>query len=106
MRRRSTSWQRRRGSIADRQGGQSMRFKDKVALITACGSGIGRATADIMATEGAFIVAVDNDQRRLDLTVETLNMTGGRAVGHCIDALNEREVGLVVDETAKNYGID
>jgi NAD(P)-dependent dehydrogenase (short-subunit alcohol dehydrogenase family) len=83
-----------------------MRFKDKVALITACGSGIGRATADIMANEGAFIVAVDNDQRRLDLTVETLNMTGGRAVGHCIDALNEQEVGLVVEETAKNYGID
>ena len=26
-----------------------MRFKDKVALITAVGSGIGRATADIMA---------------------------------------------------------
>ena len=30
-----------------------MRFKDKVALITAVGSGIGRATADIMAKEGA-----------------------------------------------------
>ena len=83
-----------------------MRFKDKVALITACASGIGRATAEIMASEGAFIVAVDNDQRRLDMTVEELNMTGGRAVGHCIDALNEQEVDAVVEETAKNYGID
>ncbi|MGA3403844.1 MAG: SDR family NAD(P)-dependent oxidoreductase [Acetobacteraceae bacterium] len=83
-----------------------MRFKDKVALITACGSGIGRATAGIMADEGAFIVAVDNDPRRLDMTVEALNMTGGRAVGHCIDALNEQQVGVVVEETAKNYGID
>jgi NAD(P)-dependent dehydrogenase (short-subunit alcohol dehydrogenase family) len=83
-----------------------MRFKDKVALITACGSGIGRATAEIMANEGAFIVAVDNDQRRLDMTVEALNMTGGRAVGHCIDALQEQEVGIVVEETAKDYGID
>jgi NAD(P)-dependent dehydrogenase (short-subunit alcohol dehydrogenase family) len=83
-----------------------MRFKDKVALITACGSGIGRATAEIMANEGAFIVAVDNDQRRLDMAVEALNMTGGRAVGHCIDALQEQEVGAVVEETAKNYGID
>ena len=54
-----------------------MRFKDKVALITACGSGIGRATAGIMADEGAFIVAVDNDPRRLDMTVEALNMAGG-----------------------------
>ena len=83
-----------------------MRFKDKVALITACGSGIGRATAGIMADEGAFIVAVDNDPRRLDMTVEALNMAGGRAVGHCIDALNEQQVGVVVEETAKNYGID
>jgi NAD(P)-dependent dehydrogenase (short-subunit alcohol dehydrogenase family) len=83
-----------------------MRFKDKVALITACGSGIGRATADIMASEGAFIVGVDNDQRRLDMAVEALNMTGGRAVGHCIDALDASQVDAVVEETAKHYGID
>lgn len=83
-----------------------MRFKDRVALITACGSGIGRATADIMASEGAFIVGVDNDQRRLDMAVEALNMTGGRAVGHCIDALDAPQVDAVVEETAKQYGID
>jgi NAD(P)-dependent dehydrogenase (short-subunit alcohol dehydrogenase family) len=83
-----------------------MRFKDKVALITACGSGIGRATAEIMANEGAFIVGVDNDQRRLDMAVEALNMSGGRAVGHRIDALQEQNVNAVVEETAKDYGID
>ena len=43
-----------------------MRFKDKVALVTAAANGIGRATADIMASEGAVIVGVDNDERRLD----------------------------------------
>jgi NAD(P)-dependent dehydrogenase (short-subunit alcohol dehydrogenase family) len=59
-----------------------------------------------MAAEGAFIVAVDNDQRRLDMTVEELNMTGGRAVGHCIDALQEADVNAVVEDAAKNYGID
>ena len=37
-----------------------MRFKDKVALITAVGNGIGRATAEIMASEGAVVVGVDN----------------------------------------------
>ena len=36
-----------------------MRFKDKVALITAVGSGIGRAKAAIMANEGAVIVGVE-----------------------------------------------
>ena len=37
-----------------------MRFKDKVALITAVGSGIGRATADIMAKEGAVVISPYN----------------------------------------------
>jgi NAD(P)-dependent dehydrogenase (short-subunit alcohol dehydrogenase family) len=83
-----------------------VRFRDKAALITACASGIGRATAEIMAREGALIVGVDNDQRRLDRAVEEINMTGGRAVGHCVDALNEVEVNRVVDETAKHYGVD
>jgi NAD(P)-dependent dehydrogenase (short-subunit alcohol dehydrogenase family) len=83
-----------------------MRFKDKVALITAAASGIGRATAEIMAREGAVIVGVDNDRRRLDLLVEELNMTGSRAIGHCIDALDEAEVNVAVEETAKHYGID
>ena len=83
-----------------------MRFKDKVALITAFGSGIGRATADIMAAEGAVIVGVDNDERRLNMAVEALNMSGGRAVGYCIDALNQAEVDEVVARTAKEFGID
>ena len=56
-----------------------MRFKDKVALITAVGSGIGRATADIMAKEGAVIIGVDNDERRLAMAMEAMNMAGGRA---------------------------
>jgi NAD(P)-dependent dehydrogenase (short-subunit alcohol dehydrogenase family) len=83
-----------------------MRFKDKVAVITAVGSGIGRATAGIMANEGAVIVGVDNDQRRLDMAMEELNMTGGSAFGRCIDALNQAEVDETVAWAVKNYGID
>jgi NAD(P)-dependent dehydrogenase (short-subunit alcohol dehydrogenase family) len=50
-----------------------MRFHDKVALITAAASGIGRATADIIAQEGGIVVAVDNHEERLDRTVAQLN---------------------------------
>src|ERR1700761_9097684 len=81
-----------------------MRFKDKVALITAVGSGIGRATADIMAAEGAVIVGVDNDERRLAMAMEAINMSGGRAVGRPCDALDEGQVQAVVDWAAKQYG--
>ena len=81
-----------------------MRFKDKVALITAVGSGIGRATADIMAKEGAVIIGVDNDERRLAMAIEAMNMAGGRAIGRPTDALDERHVNEVVDWAAKQYG--
>ena len=57
-----------------------MRFKDKVALITAVGSGIGRATADIMAKEGAVIVGVDNDERRLAMAMEDIRDFDCRSV--------------------------
>ncbi len=45
-----------------------MRFQDKVAVITAVASGIGRATANIMASEGAVVVGVNNNSERLDAT--------------------------------------
>ena len=49
-----------------------MRFVNKVALITAAATGIGRATAQIMAREGATVICIDNHQERLDEAVPAL----------------------------------
>ena len=61
-----------------------MRFKNKVALISAAANGIGRATATIMAREGATVIAVDRlvaeierDHGRIDILV---NAVGGSTV--------------------------
>src|SRR5205807_6511267 len=62
---------------ADVKGG-TMRFTDKVAVITAFANGIGRATADIMAREGAVVVGVDNHQGRLDEAVAALDRKSTR----------------------------
>jgi NAD(P)-dependent dehydrogenase (short-subunit alcohol dehydrogenase family) len=78
-----------------------MRFQDKVALITAAGSGIGRASADIMAREGAVIVAVDNDQERLERAVNEL---GSRAQGRLCDALDPVQVDTIVASVARELG--
>jgi 2-keto-3-deoxy-L-fuconate dehydrogenase len=43
----------------------SLRLKDKVALLTAAGAGIGRATAEAFAAEGARVIATDIDLKGL-----------------------------------------
>ena len=81
-----------------------MRFQDKVALITAAASGIGRATADIMAREGAIVVAVDNDEARLDRAVAQLAEAGGRAHRRLCNALDPEEVDRTVASIAREFG--
>ena len=49
-----------------------MRLKDKVALITGAGSGIGRETALLFAREGAAVVAVDLDEQSARKTAEAI----------------------------------
>ena len=81
-----------------------MRFSGKVALITAAANGIGRATAQIMASEGATVIAVDNHPGRLDEAVPALRKAGGRVEGRLIDALNADEVDKLVAEVDRTYG--
>src|SRR5215472_7722241 len=81
-----------------------MRFEGKVALITAAANGIGRATAMIMAREGATVIAVDNHQGRLDEAVPELRRAGGRVEGKLVDALDATQVDQLVSEVERGYG--
>jgi NAD(P)-dependent dehydrogenase (short-subunit alcohol dehydrogenase family) len=81
-----------------------MRFRNKVALITAAASGIGRATCDIIAREGGVVVAVDNNHQRLDAAVDAMNLAGGRAHARLCDALDQSQVDAVVARVAKEFG--
>jgi len=81
-----------------------MRFQGKVAVITAAGAGIGRATAEIVAREGATVVAVDVNKERLDALASALAGAPGRIVGKNIDAGNEAAVRALVAEVAETYG--
>ena len=81
-----------------------MRFEGKVAVITACASGIGRATADIMAKEGAIVVGVDNHAERLEKTVAEIVAAGGKAHGRLCNALARNEVDPLVEGIAREFG--
>jgi NAD(P)-dependent dehydrogenase (short-subunit alcohol dehydrogenase family) len=81
-----------------------MRFNDQVAVITAAASGIGRATAEIMAREGAVVVAVDNHPGRLDDTVAALRTAGGRAQARPCDALDPAQVDALVASVVQEFG--
>ncbi|HWO86312.1 MAG TPA: SDR family NAD(P)-dependent oxidoreductase, partial [Stellaceae bacterium] len=81
-----------------------MRFTDKVAVITAFANGIGRATAEIMAQEGAIVVGVDNHRDRLETAVTALRGAGGRAHGRLCDALDQQQVEATVASVEKEFG--
>jgi NAD(P)-dependent dehydrogenase (short-subunit alcohol dehydrogenase family) len=81
-----------------------MRFTDKVAVVTAFANGIGRATAEIMAREGAVVVGVDNHPDRLEAAVAALHGAGGRAHGRVCDALDQEQVEATVASVEKEFG--
>ena len=80
-----------------------MRFTGKVAVITAFANGIGRATAEIMAREGAVVVGVDNHQDRLDDAVAALRGAGGTAHGRLCDALDSSQVERTVASIEEDF---
>ncbi len=81
-----------------------MRFRNRVALITAAANGIGRATAEIMAREGATVVAADNHQGRLDEAVMALRDAGGTVEGRLVDALDATQVDKAVADVERDHG--
>ncbi|MFV0295739.1 MAG: SDR family NAD(P)-dependent oxidoreductase [Hyphomicrobiaceae bacterium] len=81
-----------------------MRFRDKVALITAAASGIGRATCDIIAAEGGTVAAVDNNKDKLEATVAAITEAGGNAYPYPANALDAGHVDGVVADVVKSFG--
>ena len=81
-----------------------MRFEGKIALITAAASGIGRATADIIAAEGGTVALVDNNKDRLEAAASQITAKGGKAHGYNASALDAGQVDALVADAAKRFG--
>jgi NAD(P)-dependent dehydrogenase (short-subunit alcohol dehydrogenase family) len=66
-----------------------MILKDKIAIVTGAGSGIGRAGAEIMAREGATVIVLDRNAEAGKETTEIIRANKGRAESHCIDVTDD-----------------
>lgn len=57
-----------------------MRLKDKLAVITAAASGMGKASVELFTQEGAVVAAVDINAAALDELVRTISERGGKVI--------------------------
>src|SRR5213593_4189049 len=81
-----------------------MRLKDKVALITGAGSGIGREAALLFAREGASVVVAEVADDAGRQTAADIEKAGGRAHFVHADVSQGDDVREMVGETEKTYG--
>ena len=84
-----------------------MRLKDKVALVTGGAAGIGKATAERFAEEGAIVVICDVSQEAGQATAQSLPPVAGAAPGHAfykVDVTDRQAVQVWVDDVAARYG--
>ena len=80
-----------------------MKLKDRVAVITGAGSGIGRACAREFAKEGARVVVADILAARAAETVEWIGSAGGTALAVATDVADAASVQSLVAETLRAF---
>jgi NAD(P)-dependent dehydrogenase (short-subunit alcohol dehydrogenase family) len=81
-----------------------MRLRDKVALITGAGSGIGREASLLFAREGAAIAAVDVNEAAARETAELIGQEGGRAVAYRADVSKASDCEQMVGDAEREFG--
>ncbi len=78
-----------------------MRLKNKVAVITGAGSGIGEATARVFAAEGATLVLADKNRAEVEKVAASI---GGKASAVVCDVTKSAEVKALVEGAAAKHG--
>jgi len=81
-----------------------LRLKDKVALVTGGGTGIGRATATLLAHEGVHVAICGRRPEFIQEAAEEITVEGGKAVAVAGDVSNPVEAERIVLQTVERFG--
>ena len=79
-------------------------LENKVAIVTGAGSGIGAASAQRFAVEGAAVVVVDIREAKAQETASAIVEAGGHAVAMVVDVADEGDMRRMVADTVTEFG--
>ena len=81
-----------------------MKLKDRIAIITGGGRGIGREIALLYASEGAKVTITARNPQQLSEVVKEIERSGGEAIGVTGDVSSREDVQKMVEETTRRFG--
>ncbi|MDA0334077.1 MAG: SDR family NAD(P)-dependent oxidoreductase [bacterium] len=81
-----------------------MRLKDKIAIITGGGQGLGGAISRMYACEGARVVIAQRTQEKLEQTKTDIEAAGGQVLALAVDVSRPEEVRKLVAATIERFG--
>jgi NAD(P)-dependent dehydrogenase (short-subunit alcohol dehydrogenase family) len=81
-----------------------MRLNGKVAVITGAASGMGKAIAELYASEGAKVVVADLRLEPAQAVVDGITAAGGMAIAVAANVANEEDVAKMIDTAVQEYG--
>src|SRR5258708_34878392 len=96
----------RRGRQIDRKGMlfMNLSFENKVVLVTGAGSGMGLATAQAFAVEGAAVVLADINEAAAREAAEQLVAAGNKALAIRCDVADDDQVAAMIQQTVSTFG--